>query len=126
MQDNQGLYIYTINETNLTSDINRFFEDKELKTLFIQGKKLLYVPGDKNEILNKTLSYSDQVIDEIRQVGLTFVPRIPALVEADVDRVVEEVLHFSEKSGGRVMPSGKEIFGIKDSNKIKQVANQLA
>lgn len=125
MQDNQGVYIYTINETNLTTNLSSFFEGKELKTVFIQGKETLYIPGEKKEILNKTLGYSNEIIDEIRQMGLTFVPRIPELEEDDVDRMIEEVLNLSEKTGGRVMPSGSEVFGIQDSHKIKEVADQL-
>lgn len=125
MLDKQGVYIYVINETNLTNDLNGFFDDKELETVFIQGKNMLYIPGEKNEILNKTLSYSNDVIEDIRQAGLTFVPRIPKLEETDVDRMIEEVLQLREKSGGRVMPSGDRLFGIQDAPKIKEVANQL-
>lgn len=125
MKDNQGLYIYVINETNLTKDLNTYFEEKELETVSIQGKKTIYIPGDKSEILNKTLGYSNEIIDKIGQAGLTFVPRIPNLEEADVDRVIEEVTAFSEETGGRVMPSGANVFGIQDPNKIKAVAQQL-
>lgn len=125
IKDDEGIYIYTINETNLTKDFRRFFEDKKLQTVSIQGKEMLHIPGEQTEILNKTLSYPNEIIDEIAQAGLTFVPRIPNLEEDDVDRVIDEVLALSEKSGGKILPSGDQIFGIKDSNKIKQVAEQL-
>lgn len=123
--DTQGVYVYVINETNLTSDLNRFFEDKELKTVSIQGKKTLYIPGDNREILKKTLSYSKETIDEIKRNDLTFIPRIPDLEEADVNRSIEETLDLRELSGGRVMPSGANVFGIEEPNKIKEVAGQL-
>ncbi|MFD1929321.1 DUF5693 family protein [Sporosarcina siberiensis] len=121
----QGFYIHVLNETNLTSDLSRFFEDKELETVSIQGKKMLYIPGEKNEVLDKTLSYSNDTIDEIKQAGLTFIPRIPSLEESDVDRVLEETIALRGKSGGRVVPSGKHVFGMQNPNKIKEVAGQL-
>lgn len=123
--DNQGVYIYTINETNLTKDLGRFFEDKELKTVFLQGKRMLYIPGEKKEVLSKTLGYSYDIIDEIEAAGLALVPRIPELGEDDVERMMDQIVELRERTAGRILPSGNEVFGLKNPNQIKSVAQQL-
>lgn len=124
-KDSKGLYIYVINETKLTTQLPQFFEDKEIKTIQIQGKETLYIPGEPKELLSKALGYPDDTIAEIIEEGFTFVPRITSLNESDVERTIDEVIALKEQSGGRIIPGGRYVFGIQSPAEVKKVGQQL-
>lgn len=126
MQDNKGVYVHLLNDLTLINQVKNSFANVQIKTFIINGKEMHFIPGKSGEIMKMPLGFSEAIIHDIRGAGLSFVPRMPNIAEAEQETLIfEKMIALQEETSKKLLLSGADTIGFPDNQLIKSYGNQL-
>nr|WP_029191021.1 DUF5693 family protein [Ornithinibacillus scapharcae] len=121
-QERNGFYITLPSDPYYLDKIKEYFEPEEIP---INGMSVYFIPSDNGIGLNTSLGYDEQIINNIKSHGLSYILRVENNDSETNYRDVESITNLNGHTSA-VLFSGEEVIGYPEIDELKDHVSTLS